>query len=160
MLTDYSTLTDNQKDILAQCRYGYWLTNFMQKFYQRANAVANFLQILLGGAVVATVIQQSPFATLFGFIVATIGALQLVVPFGQNAERADKASQRFHDFENEFAKMPEADAFKKLSELQSFGVSPWSGMEVLAMNRVCDLHKSPEEKMTETLSSKFFKLFI
>ncbi|MDP3272918.1 MAG: hypothetical protein U1D69_07130 [Polynucleobacter sp.] len=160
MLTDYSTLTDYQKDILAQCRYGYWLTNFQHKFYQRANAVANFLQILLGGAVVATVIQQSPFATLFGFIVATIGALQLVVPFGQYAERADKASQRFHDFENKFAKMPEADAFEKLSDLQSFGVSPWNGMEILAHNVVCDLHKSPEEKQKETLSSKFFKLFI
>lgn len=160
MLVDYSVLSESKKELLGQARYGFWLTSFQSKFYSRVGILCNFLQVVLGSAVFATGGKGAVLTVLIGAVIAIVGGIQLVMPCGELAERAAIAHAGFLKFEDRLVELDEVQAVKALSDLQNTGINSWQGMDVLAFNRVCDWHKSPEEKMPELLSSKFFKLFL
>ena len=148
------------KDTLGYVNYGYWLATFQHKFYVRTGMLLNFLSIFLGSAVIGSAAYSMPVVTvIIGILVTLVGAIQMVVPFTENAFKAKKAADDFLDFSVEIENMTESQAKTRLTGLQKGGVSSYHPMEVLALNR-CREREDVPERLPETLAAKLFKIFI
>lgn len=148
------------KDTLAYANYGLWLATFQYKFYSRCGLCLNFFSIFLGSAVIGFAVYQQPFLTaLVGVFVTVIGAIQMVVPFTENAFKAKDAKDRFLDFTVELPEMEEKAAKAKLAELQKIGVASYYAMELMAINR-CREQLGIAERVDEGRVARFFRLFV
>lgn len=148
------------KDTLGYVNYGYWLATFQHKFYVRTGMLLNFLSIFLGSAVIGSAAYSMPIVTvIIGILVTLVGAIQMVVPFTENAFKAKKAADDFLDFSVELPDLKENEAKSKLANLQKGGVSSYHPMEVLALNR-CREREDVPERLVESFAAKVFKVFI
>lgn len=148
------------KDELGYANYGYWLATFQHKFYVRTGMLLNFLSIFLGSAVIGSAAYSMPVVTvIIGILVTLVGAIQMVVPFTENAFKAKKAADDFLDFSVELPEMKVAEAKARLAMLQKGGVSSYYPMEVLALNR-CRERENVAERLPESFVAKVFKIFI
>lgn len=148
------------KDTLAYANYGYWLATFQHKFYVRSGLLLNFLSIFLGSAVIGSAAYGNAFITVvIGVFVSLLGAIQMVVPFTENAFKAKKAADDFLDFSNELPGLDESQAKSKLVSLQKGGVSSFYPMEVLSINR-CKEKEGESDRLPESFVAKALKVFI
>lgn len=135
-------------DVISALRYGYWYNTLNSVAFRRLDFIANFTQLMLGSAVIASASGQVPgLSVLFGFCVTALTITAALGNFGARKECFKVAAAAYNNALIELEELSEADAKKRLARLQSEFDRGFECVDNVAHNRVCEMHEVPELKV-------------
>lgn len=142
-------MTDWDKhETIGFVRYGYWYNTLNSTAFRRIDFVLNFIQLMLGSAVIASVAgDSSAWTVFFGFCVTAITIVSALIGFGSRKEHFKHAATAYNQLLGELEEFSERDAKKRLQALQSAFDRGFECADYPAHNRVCDMHERPDLKV-------------